>query len=95
MAEEQIDRSGLLVKIISSEGVLYEGRVRSFSSFNKKGPFDVLPLHAHFISIIHKQIEMKLQDATKKIIKIDSGLIQVKKNYIEVFIGFQPIEAGF
>jgi len=42
----------LSVKIISPEEVMWEGRANAVSSENSQGPFDVLPEHANFITLI-------------------------------------------
>lgn len=54
----------LKVKILTPEEVLWEGYARSVSSENEVGPFDILPGHANFFSlvenhplIIHKEGE--------------------------------------
>jgi len=42
----------LTVKIISPEKIMWEGRASAVSSENSQGPFDVLPEHANFITLI-------------------------------------------
>lgn len=44
----------LRVKINSPEKILWEGEAVSVSSKNVDGPFDILPMHANFISLIEK-----------------------------------------
>ncbi len=95
MVDEQIDNTGITVRVRSSEELIFEGRVKAISSFNKKGTFDVLPLHTHFISIIQKRIVLHFTDGNKRQIELDSGVIQVRKNVVDVFLGFQPLESGF
>lgn len=60
----------LSVKINSPDKVIWEGEASVVSSINSKGPFDILPLHANFITIVEnkpikiKTIEDKLIDFT-------------------------------
>jgi len=42
----------LSVRINSPEKFIWEGEAVSVSSVNNNGPFDILPLHANFITII-------------------------------------------
>lgn len=50
MAEEL-----LYVKVMSPQETLFEGQARSVSSLNSSGPFDVIPEHANFITIVENQ----------------------------------------
>lgn len=43
------------VQIDSPDQSIWEGNARSVSSVNSAGPFDILPLHATFISLIEDQ----------------------------------------
>jgi F0F1-type ATP synthase epsilon subunit len=45
----------LMVKINSPEKVLWEGEAEWVSSVNSQGPFDILPFHTNFVTIIEDQ----------------------------------------
>lgn len=45
----------LSVRIDSPEKTIWEGKVKSVSSVNSQGPFDILPQHASFITIVEKK----------------------------------------
>ena len=47
MAQEE-----MVVTIYGLESILFEGKVKALSSVNEMGPFDILPLHINFISVI-------------------------------------------
>lgn len=50
----------LHVRINSPQELLWEGEAEWVSSENSQGPFDILPFHANFISIIeNKAIKIK------------------------------------
>ncbi len=52
MADTPIDIDSLSVRVITPEKLIWEGEARSVSSINNEGPFDILPLHTNFITII-------------------------------------------
>ena len=45
----------LSVKINSPQKIVWEGMAKSVSSTNSQGPFDILPQHANFVTIIENQ----------------------------------------
>lgn len=77
----------LSVVVRDRGGVIFIGKADAVSSFNDKGPFDILPLHANFISLINKAIILRLEEAVEKNISIDTGIIKVRENNVEVYIG--------
>jgi F0F1-type ATP synthase epsilon subunit len=81
------ENSLLSVMIRDRAGVLYEGEVEAFSSYNQKGPFDVLPLHTNFISLITKGVDLRLKGTIFKNLPLETGVMKVKENRIEVYIG--------
>ncbi|KKU06271.1 MAG: ATP synthase F1, epsilon subunit [Parcubacteria group bacterium GW2011_GWA2_45_30] len=77
----------LSVTVRDREGVLFQGETEAVSSFNAKGPFDVLPLHANFISLIRNSVTLKIPSSSPKEIMLNSGVIKVKENKVEVYVG--------
>lgn len=55
MPENQSSDKLLIVEINSPEKEIWSGHAYSISSVNSKGPFDILPLHSNFITIIENQ----------------------------------------
>jgi F0F1-type ATP synthase epsilon subunit len=45
----------LTVRINSPERLLWEGKAVSVSSKNTQGPFDILPLHTNFVTILENE----------------------------------------
>jgi F0F1-type ATP synthase epsilon subunit len=45
----------LTVRVNSPERVLWEGKAVWVSSKNSQGPFDILPFHSNFVSIIENE----------------------------------------
>jgi len=75
------------VFVRNSENVLYEGLAKAVTSLNDKGTFDVLPTHANFISLIKKFVRIYQKDGQIKEIPVDSGVIRVLENAIEIYLG--------
>ena len=60
MAEELLE-----VTVSDPDRVLWKGKANSVSSENLQGPFDILPQHANFITIVQKQ-PIRIQTANEK-----------------------------
>lgn len=79
----------LQVKIVNAAGVLYEGPAASISSINNTGPFDILPLHTNFISLIKEKVTLRLKDGSNREFALDDvGLIRNRANVVNIFLGF-------
>jgi len=79
------------LSVKSRSGVLYQGQVASITSFNKKGKFDVLPQHANFISLIQKSLIIRDDKGKLSEIEVSNGLMRVKKDNVEVYIGIETL----
>ena len=82
-----MERSQLKVVIRKREGVIFEGLCRALSSRNQTGPFDILPNHANFVTVINQEIVLSLKKGNKRRIEAPSGILRVKENKVEVFLG--------
>lgn len=83
----QTSNTSLSVIVRDREGILFQGNAEAVSSFNEKGPFDVLPLHANFISLIRNSVTLKISNSAPKEIALNSGVLKVKENKVEVYVG--------
>lgn len=81
--------SKLFLRILTRRGVLFEQEVESITSYNDTGRFDVLREHAQFISIIKDKIITRLQNGKDQQIPVDSGIMRVKGEIVEVFLGIK------
>ncbi len=77
----------LIVQIKSPDQVYFEGEVDALTSTNEKGTFDVLPLHANFISIIKHTIILYKGPSKIREMPIDSAVLKVVNNTITIFLG--------
>lgn len=69
------------------DGVVFRGNVFALSSINEIGPFDILADHANFVCTIKESITIHRTKDKNEEIKIDTGILSVKENKVEVFIG--------
>ena len=82
-----MDDKSILVRVRSRQGLVFEGVAVAVSSVNARGPFDVLPDHANFVSTISKKLTILKEDGKREEINVDSGLMQVYHNQVLVFLG--------
>ncbi|WP_341661185.1 F0F1 ATP synthase subunit epsilon [Blattabacterium cuenoti] len=74
------------IRIISFHKILYQGNIISIIAPGIQGYFQILKNHAPFISILRNGF-LKLESKNiKKKIKIEGGILQVKKNIIFVIL---------
>ena len=66
--------------------ILFDEEVKSVSSKNDTGVFDVLPEHSNFISLISSPLTIRKLDGQKKEITFINGLIKVKDNVVHCYI---------
>ena len=78
--------------IKTAESTLFEGKVQSLSSVNDAGPFDILPFHENFISLIQKQVSIVEENGTSKLFPIHAkGILRVGSNKATIFLGVEVV----
>jgi len=77
----------LTLIIQEKKGVIFSGDVKSVSSNNEIGPFDILPQHENFVAVIKDIISFIKIDGKNNSIKIERGIIRVKNNQVNVYLG--------
>ena len=87
MERNIVKNEKLLVIVRDRNTLIFQGQVEAVSSFNDMGPFDVLPRHANFISLIKQAIILHLMDKTEKRIEVTSGVMKVRENNVEIYLG--------
>ena len=75
------------VKVYSPFNDYFEGQAFSVSAENATGPFDILPKHHNFISLLNA-CEMVVRTVAKgeQHIKISGGIMHVKADQVVVFL---------
>ena len=81
------DNQTISVIVRDRSGILFEGRVDSLTSTNEKGGFDILPLHANFISLIHTFLAMRQNGKLVRTIELGTGVLSVRESGAEVYLG--------
>jgi len=79
----------LLLTVRNREKVLINEQVKSISSYNDKGVFDVLPEHTNFISLIHKFLAIRRVNGETLQIRLENGIMRVYKENVDVFLGLK------
>jgi F0F1-type ATP synthase epsilon subunit len=80
-------RPHLHVKIQSPEGLIWEGEAESVSSENVLGKFDILPLHARFITIIQEKPIIARQGTEEKTFQFPRAVMFVHDDMVRIYIG--------
>lgn len=76
----------LNIKVLSQKGVLFDGQALSISSINSQGPFDVLPNHANFITLIEKKpITVRLEKQKPLTFNFPIAIIYLSQNLIRIY----------
>jgi len=74
------------VKIYSPYRVYYDDTADSVTASNLTGPFDILPGHKNFMTLLTRgEIIVRSKNGAQKL-KIERGVMHVRKNVVEVFL---------
>jgi F0F1-type ATP synthase epsilon subunit len=86
-AKDEFDATtNIHVKLYSPYQVYYDGEAESVSAENDTGPFDVLPRHHNFITLLNPcEVEIKAKTGDKRI-KIARGVMHVHRNNVTIFL---------
>lgn len=92
MAQQPALPNELHISIINPEMVVYEGKVKSVTSSNEKGVFDILPFHSNFVTLIKEKISVIDQENVPHEFPVQAGIMKVYENNIYIFLGIEPDE---
>lgn len=85
-AKQKTDGKTMRVKVYSPFRSYFDGQAQSISAVNGTGPFDILPRHHNFISLLNAcDLVVRTKEGAKKII-ISGGIMHVKANQVIVFL---------
>lgn len=74
------------VKVYSPFHTYFDDRAQSFSAVNDTGPFDILPGHRNFMTLVSPCELVIRTEAGENKIKIARAVMHVKANDIVVFL---------
>jgi F0F1-type ATP synthase epsilon subunit len=77
----------LSVRISKATKIVWEGSAASITSENASGPFDILPMHANFLTLVKKHpISVKKSDGTEQKIETEQAVIVVEDNKVKIYL---------
>lgn len=80
------ETGSMFVKVYAPSKVYFEGEAESISAVNQTGPFDILPQHHNFITLLVAcDIIVRTKNNEEKI-RIQAGLMHVKADSVVVFL---------
>lgn len=75
------------VKVYAPFRVYYDGQASSVSAANRVGPFDVLPQHHNFITLLEKgRVTVRSEGKPDFELSISRGVMHVKADEVKVFL---------
>lgn len=82
----KVDKPVMDVKVYAPFKVYFEGKAYCVSAVNETGPFDILPKHRNFLSML-TPCDLVVQAAEgDKTIKVSRALMYVKADRVVVFM---------
>lgn len=76
----------LHLRILSPGQTLFEGEMDSVSSKNIQGPFDILPEHANFITVIEENpIVLRAKGQRPQAFKFPIAIIYAHQNNVDIY----------
>ncbi len=77
----------MYVKVYAPFRTYFDGQARSLSAVNKTGPFDILPGHKNFMSLLVPcTITVRLAGKPDFNLKVSQGVMHVKADRTTVFL---------
>lgn len=73
------------VKVYSPFKTYFDGFAKSVSAENDTGPFDILPHHHNFLSLLNP-CDLVIQSAQEQKMRINRGILLVRSNDVTVFL---------
>ena len=75
------------VRVYAPYQVYYDGLADSLSAANDTGPFDVLPQHKNFMSLLKPgSVVIRQKNKPDFSMKIDRAILHVRSNKVTVFL---------
>lgn len=85
--QAQAQATKLHIKIHSPFRNYFDGYGSSISATNDTGPFDILPNHHRFMTILNEgEVVVRDEAGEQQIYKIERGIMHVRDNYVVVFL---------
>jgi F0F1-type ATP synthase epsilon subunit len=86
-ATDELNSHNMTVKVFSPYQTYYEGPAQSLSAKNDTGPFDILPKHHNFMTLVNEgEITIRVEGAEDKRLRISKGVLHARRNKVTVFL---------
>lgn len=83
----ELDPNTIYVKVYSPYQVYYDGDAQSITAENDTGPFDILPRHHNFMTLVNEgEVTIRADGQEDKTIRISHGVMHVRRNKITLFL---------
>lgn len=83
----ELDGTKLHIKLFSPYKVFFDDDAKSISAENDTGPFDVLPRHHNFITLLNTcEVIINSLEGKEKRIRISKAVMHVRHNTITIFL---------
>ena len=79
-------RTNMHIKVYSPFHIYYDDTANSISGLNDTGPFDILPGHRNFMTLVSACDLVIRADAGEQKIKIARAVMHVKADEVRVFL---------
>lgn len=83
---QDIDKNVLHIKLYSPFRTYYDQEALSLSAVNKTGPFDILPQHHNFMTLLEEGDIIIRDSSGEKKVRISHAVLHVKNNRVTVFL---------
>ncbi len=80
------DATHMHVKVYAPYKVYYDGLAESISAENITGPFDILPQHHNFMTLLSPCEIIVRNDGKEEKVTTQRGIMHVKKDEVVVFL---------
>jgi F0F1-type ATP synthase epsilon subunit len=82
----------LTVRILSPLKTIFEGKAQVVSSQNSDGPFDILPEHANFMTLIENQpIKLTEEDGKQSSFQVSKAILMHANDAISIYVDPQIV----
>ncbi len=82
----KLDDKHMHVKVYAPFKVYYDGPAESVSAENDTGPFDILPKHHNFMTLLNACDIVVQNDGQEERITITRGIMHVKADELVIFL---------
>lgn len=83
---QKVDGKSMHVKVYAPFKVYFDGIANSISAVNDTGPFDILPRHHNFMTLLSEGDIIVRSETGEEKISITRGIMHVKADDVVVFL---------